>query len=334
MAEDSDDLAWSRRTALKTTAGLAMGGAITTRLGTKEASARLCQNDCESWPRRDTENTEIEREEHGQTVKYYTGAGFYLDYENVYFGGGRWHYEFRNEAVAGAAGEYEDGEKFKHDEYYADKHITVEEQNQTGEVNTDYYRDADWGYGVTSGRSEDYEWQDATKDTVNDIVGEFVPPIGAVLTLKDIWGHWKKAAKDDNRDNGVDVTWDGQTYQERTPHIGTYMLYKHTFPPKSDFPDSHVKISTKNKLDDVLFYSNGTERPNGDYSYLTEYKIYVKENPNNSSTSKLENKGIVPKKASEYLSEEKIEQHKFSADEVIYVDTNPEITAIREGNNY
>jgi len=67
-------------------------------------------------------------------------------------------------------------------------------------------------------------------------------------------------------------------------------------PPKSEFPDSHIRISTKNKLDNVLFYTNGTRHPNGDYSHLTEYKIYVKENPNNSSSSKLHDKGTTPKK--------------------------------------
>ena len=331
MVENRDCLTKSRRAVLKTAAGSATAGAFTSKRGTRKVSAKLCKNDCKSWPRRDTENTQMQREEYGQTVKYYTGAGFYLDYESTYFGGGRWHYEFRNEASAGAAGEYENGDRFKHDEYYSKKHITVEEQNQSDKINTEYYNDADWGYGVTSGRHEDYEWQDATKDTINEIVAQFNPVIDYVMDGKDILNYWKKAAKDNTRNNGIDVTWDGQTYQEKTPHIGAYMLYEHTFPPKSEFPDSHIRITTKNKLDNVLFYSNGTRHPNGDYSYLTEYKIYVKEDPNNSSSSKLRDKGIIPKNASNYLPKEKIEQHEFGPDDIIYVDTDPMITVVREG---
>lgn len=149
---------------------------------------------------------------------------------------------------------------------------------------------------------------------------------------KDIVGYWEKATKNDDRNDGIDVTWDGQTRDERTSNIGTYMMYTHTFPPKSEFPDSHVRALTENVLDDVLFYSDGTQYPNGEYNYLTEYKIYVKEDPNKSSSSSLKNEGIIPVKASDYLSGTKIKEHKFGANDTIFVDTNPNITVVREGS--
>lgn len=156
------------------------------------------------------------------------------------------------------------------------------------------------------------------------------PAIGYIMSGKDIVGYWKKASKDHTRNDGIDVTWDGQAYEEKTPHVGAYMLYRHDFPPKSEFSDSHVRVTAENKLDDVLFYSNGTRHPNGDYSHLTEYKIYVKENPDNTSSSRLSNKGIVPVKASEYLSSQKIRQHDFGPEETIYIDKDPEISVVRE----
>lgn len=118
----------SRRKVLKSVAGSAVVGTAVASIGAKPVSGGLCKNDCESWPRTDGEDTQIKREEYGRTVKYYGSAGFYLEPEHTYFGGGKWHYDFRNEAAAGAVVEEHDGEKSKYQELHGDKHIRVEEK--------------------------------------------------------------------------------------------------------------------------------------------------------------------------------------------------------------
>jgi len=308
-----------RRKALKTFGGIALFGTAVGLGSTQEVQLdnTPCQCGGDSM-KIHTEETEIQRREYGHDRKYYTSAGSTLEQiDSVYYPKlQKWSYVFRTESTANAVKEYENGDTVKYEVYDASKGLEVIEQNKQGEINTQYYSDSDWGYGVTSGGQKNYDWQDATVDTIRTLEQEFVPVVSQLHSAMDIVSYWKQAAKDDNKHEGIEVNWNG--HYEPTSHLGTYVFYEHKFPPKSKFSDKYVYIDTTNRLNNSLFYTKGTEYPNGDYTHTYQYRIYVKEEPESSSNSDMKEVHI-----SNYHNQEFIENNNLEGESKIFVDNNP-----------
>lgn len=283
-----------------------------------------CSGGGSTWPETDAQSSKIQRDEYGYTYTYRTSVGSYLDYLDSAFLAGKWEYVFLTQAHASGSKKNETtgGDPYQYEMFDGDHNITVKEKNRTSKVNTQYYQDADWGYGVTEDQNHDYSWGDATIDSIKRLEEHFNPVVASITAAQDVVDFWKKASADDDQYDGIDASF-AQYYRTKTS--GQYVRYFHRFPPAEDFPDSYVNVRTTNRINNTLYESNGTELPNGDYEKGWDYSIYVKSNPETSSASTLQSQGIVERKAGDVLSDARLKARGISPNEKIYVDKNPVI---------
>ncbi|WP_115862578.1 twin-arginine translocation signal domain-containing protein [Halorussus litoreus] len=275
------------------------------------------------WPKNHAESSQIQINELGHEIQYTTSAGSTLDLvDNAVWlpGSEKWQYVYLTSADASncrkQVGSSGDGSKYAM--FEGDQMVNITEHDAPSQVSTNYFGNADWGLGVTTGQDHGYSWSTATVQSIIAVINHFADSVSGVTTADQIHTYWKKASQNGAVDNGIEHEWKRYKTRQTTGH---FMRFNIVFPSEQVLDVDYVDMTVENKLRNTLFENDGDNIPNKDYSMSWSLSHPVLPSPSSANTTQMKEYGIKKKRAGDIHS--LAIQGDVDPNQSIYVAENP-----------
>lgn len=258
----------------------------------------------------------------------YLDAGSSIERIDSAYYADKWHYVYRTEACCSVADHKEDTNETNSSSIITgDEGFKIEELDAPDTVSTSIYGNSDWGIGVQGPNWKNYDWSDATVDTLEVIISYFSQVAGAVTTASKIVDYWKHAAEPSTNDSSTLAEnwnlWDADN--PRTDELSHYVEFEQTFPPEERFRKEYVDTWVTNNLNHEL--SDFTN-----YSHTWGISIAVLPNPETASQTELDEYGIERVPVSE-SSAVVAEDSQLGSNDFVYVARDPPVDITRIVNS-